>query len=81
MTSSWHEWLTMEDDMNCDSCEVLYINGIKCHEHGCRNAWMDSTTECFECGCDFYPSYCYQAICDDCIADREYREELSEDCY
>lgn len=21
----------------CDSCEVVMINGVRCHEHGCPN--------------------------------------------
>jgi len=24
-----------EDEGRCDSCEVAYINGVRCHEHGC----------------------------------------------
>ena len=33
----------------CDSCEVLNINGVNCHEHGCPDAWKDYKTECYEC--------------------------------
>lgn len=25
----------------CDSCEVLTINGVYCHELGCPEAWKD----------------------------------------
>ena len=43
--------------MSCDSCEMLSINGIACHERGCRNigarwdgeGWIKQR-ECFECG-------------------------------
>lgn len=31
--------------MSCDQCQVMVINGIPCHEHGCPN-------QVFECkGC------------------------------
>jgi len=43
--------------MRCDSCEMLSINGIACHETGCPNSgkryafgvWI-RVFECFECG-------------------------------
>ena len=45
--------------MRCDSCELLSINGVACHETGCRNArarwdsqsssWVRQYT-CFTCG-------------------------------
>jgi hypothetical protein len=47
--------------MRCDSCEMLSINGIACHEHGCPNSrktWIAERgqwilfLECRECGCD-----------------------------
>lgn len=34
----------------CDHCEVMYINGIKCHEIGCPVAYLDYTAECRWCG-------------------------------
>ena len=34
----------------CQSCEVLNINGVNCHEIGCPDAWKDYTRECKECG-------------------------------
>lgn len=52
--------------MQCNSCRVLYINGIRCHEHGCPDAWLDQTRECSECGCDFAPETRYQTVCDEC---------------
>ena len=27
----------------CDSCEVLVINNVICHETGCPDAWKDET--------------------------------------
>lgn len=26
----------------CDSCEVVMINGVRCHEHGCPNKAADA---------------------------------------
>jgi hypothetical protein len=52
--------------MKCESCEVLYINGVKCHEHGCPDAWKDHSKACFECGFDFQPETQYQRVCADC---------------
>jgi len=47
--------------ITCDSCELLSINGLPCHEHGCPNTnatwdteqgeWVRTRT-CFECGCE-----------------------------
>ena len=46
--------------MSCDSCEMLSINGVPCHETGCPNSksrWdADNGTwirqrRCHECGC------------------------------
>jgi len=51
----------------CDSCEVSYINGIKCHEQGCPDAWKDSIRECDWCGAEFVPETRFQTCCcDDC---------------
>lgn len=35
----------------CDSCEMLSINGVACHETGCRN----TPRRCLECGIYFAP--------------------------
>lgn len=46
--------------MRCDSCEMLMINGVPCHERGCPRGGdrYDSDTQtwvaqyvCRECGC------------------------------
>lgn len=47
----------------CDQCEVLMINGIKCHETGCPLAWEDELRECVECGQEFKPESRYQHAC------------------
>ena len=49
--------------MECNSCEVLYINGIKCHEHGCPDAWRDEERECNWCGQSFEPEFREQEFC------------------
>jgi len=50
---------------NCDSCEVLVINGMLCHETGCPNAWRDTMLECVECGALFRPETRHQKYCSD----------------
>lgn len=47
----------------CESCEVLWINGIKTHELGCPDAWKDEVRECKECGQKFKPETRYQVFC------------------
>jgi hypothetical protein len=51
-----------------NSCEVLNINGINCHESGCPDAWKDYKKECAWCGQEFTPENDWQKCC-------------SEDCY
>lgn len=50
----------------CDSCEVVRINGVLCHEAGCPDAWRDRTRECDVCGCDFLPEGQSHWQCPDC---------------
>lgn len=51
----------------CDSCQMLSINGLACHELGCPDAWMDECRDCRHCGTDFTPSERHQTFCDhDC---------------
>ena len=46
--------------LTCDQCEMLSINGVPCHEHGCPNqhkTWIPDRgwvrfLQCSECGCD-----------------------------
>lgn len=47
----------------CSSCAVSYINGVKCHEHGCPEAWKDQTRECKWCGEKFHPTEREQRCC------------------
>lgn len=47
----------------CNSCEVLYINGVKCHETGCPEAWKDQIFDCIWCGTEFTPEYKGQDYC------------------
>jgi len=47
----------------CSSCEVLYINGVKCHETGCPEAWKDYLRSCKWCGEDFKPEEKGQDCC------------------
>lgn len=49
----------------CDSCQVLYINGVKCHETGCPDAYKDELRDCKECGQEFEPQDKYQKFCCD----------------
>ena len=45
---------------HCDQCQMLNINGVNCHEHGCPNSkktWVPDQgwvrfLKCFECGDD-----------------------------
>jgi hypothetical protein len=47
----------------CDSCEVLYINHVKCHEIGCPDAWKDYKNKCDWCGTEFVPEEKGQKYC------------------
>ena len=47
----------------CDSCEVLNINGLNCHERGCPEAWKDKKVECKWCGTEFKPEERGQEFC------------------
>ncbi len=54
----------------CDSCEVLYINNVKCHESGCPNAWKDEKRSCLWCGQIFTPEDKEQLFCNnECAED------------
>lgn len=47
----------------CDSCQVLRINGIVCHETGCPNSYKNKKVECKECGQVFAPEENGQKFC------------------
>jgi hypothetical protein len=51
----------------CQSCDVLVINGVLCHELGCPDKWRDEMRECKWCGQDFKPESRIDQFCsDDC---------------
>jgi hypothetical protein len=49
----------------CEQCEIMYINGVRCHETGCPDAWKDETKNCKWCGSDFKPEAGGQKFCSD----------------
>ena len=55
--------------MLCSGCDAIYINGVKCHEHGCSEAWRDEVRECKWCGSTFKPESRDQRLCDDSCAE------------
>ena len=55
--------------VKCDSCEVLVINNLICHEIGCPNAWKDETKACKWCGRSFKPDDRNQEFCDSACAE------------
>lgn len=34
----------------CTQCEIAYVNGVRCHETGCPEAWRDEEVKCKWCG-------------------------------
>lgn len=48
----------------CDSCQVISINGLACHETGCPDAWKGVGRSCKECGQPFVPEHQHQVCCD-----------------
>jgi hypothetical protein len=54
----------------CSQCQVIRINGIRCHEQRCPEAWRDEVRECAWCGQEFEPQdrseRCCSADCEDC---------------
>lgn len=57
----------------CNSCEVMYINGIRCHERGCPDAWKDEKKICKWCGNEFTPEEKEQVCCDEGCAEAYFR--------
>lgn len=65
--------------MICDSCDAVFINGKKCHEHGCPSKYKDEIRECKECGCDFEPESNRQTMCMDCINPPQFDDDIDPD--
>jgi len=55
----------------CNSCELLVINGVKCHEQGCPDAWKDYVAECVWCGSEFTPEFKGQRYCDESCSNND----------
>jgi hypothetical protein len=49
--------------MLCIACDCVYINGLKCHELGCPEAWRERKKECKWCGSKFTPEEKGQMFC------------------
>jgi hypothetical protein len=49
--------------VTCNSCEVLVINNVICHELGCPDKWRDEVRHCKECGTKFKPDSIGQVCC------------------
>jgi hypothetical protein len=47
----------------CAACQVLMINGLRCHETGCTEAWRDRREKCKCCGKAFRPKERRQSVC------------------
>lgn len=47
----------------CNSCEMLAINGVNCHELGCPNRYQQPTV-CAWCGASFMPESRWQKCCE-----------------
>lgn len=50
----------------------MRINGVRCHEAGCPDAWRDQIRECLFCGTEFNPEVRSQTCCDEGCADAYY---------
>lgn len=47
----------------CARCEIVVINGVRCHEAGCPDSWKDTRRECRWCGAEFTPESVHQQFC------------------
>ena len=55
----------MTTTYTCEQCEVMTIQGMRCHETGCPDAWQDETRICSWCGADFQPDNRWEAFDDE----------------
>jgi hypothetical protein len=60
--------------MTCDSCQMVAVNGVATHEHGCPDAWRGVAIDCRECGCDFIPQFRLEKTCPSCVSPLEDEE-------
>lgn len=51
----------------CNSCEMLSINGVACHEIGCPD--VPHVCDCFQCGGEFESDSRHARVCPDCVAE------------
>lgn len=69
----------------CEHCQELMINGVRCHETGCPDAWRHKR-ECDWCGAVFMPNgrsqyccseHCYRAYngMDDLPGEESYQDD------
>lgn len=47
----------------CTQCQVLSINGLRCHETGCPIAWREYTKRCRNCKREFKLKEQRQEVC------------------
>lgn len=68
-----------ERSSGCNSCCVVSINGVACHEIGCPDKWIDPSTgkgyvrECKWCGSGFEPEDRFSKFCDVSCLESYYR--------
>lgn len=55
----------MTKKIKCDSCNLVMISGVLCHETGCPDSWRFKEIECPWCGSKFVPEERDQEFCDD----------------
>ena len=55
------------ENLECNSCDAIMIQGVFCHETGCPDSWKGKEKECKWCGGKFMPEEKYQKFCcEDC---------------
>ena len=48
----------------CDNYQIAFVNGIKCHEPNCLDAWQDYLKDCAWGGSEFQAEHPEQTFCD-----------------
>lgn len=59
---------------------MTYVNGHRCHEAGCPEAWRDYGAECRWCGTQLEPEYRGQTYCCPGCAASDRGEDLPGEC-